>query len=66
MIYINDKEHTFNSNQSLSDLFKNLNIDVAKGVAIALNEKVIPRSQWNNQKINDRDKLLLIKATQGG
>ncbi len=66
MIYINDKAHPFEQEQSLTDLLKNLKMDVAKGIAVAVNNKVIPRSEWNNCKINSDDKLLLIKATQGG
>lgn len=66
MIYINDKAHVFEQERSLTDLFKDLNMDVAKGIAVAVNNKVIPRSEWNDHKINTNDKLLLIKATQGG
>ena len=66
MIYINDKAHPFEQEQSLTDLFENLKMDVAKGIAVALNNKVVPRSEWTNCKINHNDKLLLIKATQGG
>ena len=66
MIYINDQEHLFEEEQSLTDLFKSLKIDAMKGVAVALNNAVIPRSEWNNYIIKQNDKLLLIKATQGG
>lgn len=66
MIYINDKAHVFEQEQSLHDLFFNLNMDVAKGIAVAVNNKVIPRSEWNDYRVNKSDKLLLIKATQGG
>jgi len=53
-------------NQSIDDLMRTLKMDIGKGVAIALNNKVIPRSEWVNCKINRNDKLILIKATQGG
>ncbi len=66
MIYINDKAQPFEKEQSLTDLLKNLKMDVNKGIAVALNNKVIPRSEWNNCIVNRNDKLLLIKATQGG
>ena len=66
MIYINDKGHAFEQTQSLTDLFHTLNLDVAKGVAVALNNKVIPRIEWSNCMINRNDKIILIKATQGG
>lgn len=66
MIYINDKAHVFEQERSLTELFKELKMDVAKGIAVAVNNKVVPRSEWNDCKINTNDKLLLIKATQGG
>ena len=66
MIYINDKEYSFTPEQSLVDLFNSLKMDIKKGVAIALNNKVVPRTEWGKQKLNTNDKILLIKATQGG
>jgi sulfur carrier protein len=66
MIYINDKAYSFEKSQPLSDLFCTLKMETGKGVAIALNNKVIPRVEWNTCIINDTDKLILIKATQGG
>ncbi len=66
MIYINDNAHVLEQEQSLNDLFNCLKMEVKKGVAVAVNSKVIPRSQWTNFQIRDNDKLLLITATQGG
>lgn len=37
-----------------------------KGIAVALNERVIPKSQWSTTKLNDKDAILLLTATQGG
>ena len=66
MIYINDKAYALEQTQSLSELFQTLNIDVAKGVAVAVNNKVLPRSEWGKSKVEKNDKIILIKATQGG
>jgi sulfur carrier protein len=37
-----------------------------KGIAVAINEGVIPRQQWDSYIIQPNDKVLVIKATQGG
>jgi sulfur carrier protein len=66
MIYINDKAHAFEQTASLTELFHSLKMDIGKGVAVALNNKVIPRVDWPNCVVNANDKLILIKATQGG
>lgn len=66
MIYINDKTYPFEKPQSLSDLFGSLKMDVSKGIAVALNNKVMPRADWDKSIVNTNDKIILIKATQGG
>jgi sulfur carrier protein len=66
MIYINDNAHPIEQPGSLTDLLLNLKIMPDKGVAIALNNKVIPRSEWTNIIVNNNDRIILIKATQGG
>ncbi len=37
-----------------------------KGIAVALNNQVMPRAQWPATPLNDRDTILIITATQGG
>lgn len=37
-----------------------------KGVAVALNNKVISKTEWGIKKILHKDNVLIIKATQGG
>lgn len=37
-----------------------------KGIAIALNNRIIPQSFWAETFLNDKDSILIITATQGG
>ncbi|OCX50431.1 thiamine biosynthesis protein ThiS [Mucilaginibacter sp. PPCGB 2223] len=37
-----------------------------QGMAIAINETIVPKIQWGNCKLNPGDKIIIIKATQGG
>ena len=37
-----------------------------KGIAVALNNRIIPQSSWPETFLNDKDSILLITATQGG
>ena len=39
---------------------------LAQGVAIALNNRMIPRTQWAEQTVKDGDSLVIIKAACGG
>lgn len=36
------------------------------GIAVALNDRVIPRAQWTSTPIISHAELLIITATQGG
>lgn len=37
-----------------------------KGIAVALNNRIIPQSLWVETFLNDKDSILIITATQGG
>ncbi len=36
------------------------------GIALAINNTVIPKSNWNSHPIQETDDILIISATQGG
>tara|TARA_R110000868_G_scaffold25380_6_gene98979 strand:- start:8940 stop:9146 length:207 start_codon:yes stop_codon:yes gene_type:complete len=36
------------------------------GIAIAINNTVIPKSNWNSHSLQETDIILIISATQGG
>jgi len=38
----------------------------AKGIAIAVNDCVVPSSKWNTHALNEGDKILVVTATCGG
>lgn len=37
-----------------------------KGIAIALNNRIVPQSAWAETFLKDQDSILIITATQGG
>ena len=66
MIFINGETFQFESTKNLSLFFKELHVETPKGIAVAINNKVIPRSRWDQHLVNDNDHIIIIKATQGG
>ncbi|MHB1687615.1 MAG: sulfur carrier protein ThiS [Ignavibacteriaceae bacterium] len=66
MIYINDEEYPFAEEKSLETILLQLNFYTSTGIAVAINNVVIPKIEWNNYLINDNDEIIIIKATQGG
>lgn len=37
-----------------------------RGVAIAFNDEVVVKSQWNKLTVQEGDRLEIVRATQGG
>jgi sulfur carrier protein len=40
--------------------------DKTKGIAVAVNQTVIPKTSWETTELKENDKVMIIKATQGG
>lgn len=40
--------------------------DKQKGIAVAIAERVVPKTNWATTVLSDKDEVLIIKATQGG
>ncbi|AGA79784.1 sulfur carrier protein ThiS [Echinicola vietnamensis] len=53
-------------NLSLSGMLQQQQIDATRGMALAVNDQVIPKSEWDHYQVSENDKILIIKATQGG
>ena len=65
-ILINNQKHTVVEDITLQTIANTQLGSKQKGVAIAINETVIPKSNWETQFIQSNDHILIIKATQGG
>ncbi len=63
-IIVNNQSHNIKS-QSLTEMIEELSIET-KGVAIALNNKVIPRAQWSETSLSDADNVVIVSAVFGG
>lgn len=65
-IYVNDKPTEVKQNTSINSLLKLMNIESFQGIAIGINDQVIPRNEWELNLLKENDKVLLIRASQGG
>ena len=66
-IKINGEELILNEQMNLSEFIKmRLNTNEPKGVAVALNETIIPKSKWSDTSINENDNVEIVHAVQGG
>ncbi|MBR4119143.1 MAG: sulfur carrier protein ThiS [Bacteroidales bacterium] len=64
-IVLNKKEIELKDNSTITMLIENMSI-VTTGIAIAVNNKVIRRNEWQNYILKDNDKVIVIKAVCGG
>lgn len=50
----------------LNEILSELQFTDTKGLAVAVNLKVIPKENWITTTLNENDQLVVITATQGG
>jgi sulfur carrier protein len=65
-ITINQSLTEIPERSSVEELLASLFADSSKGIAVAINQTVVPKSKWAAHIILPNDKITLIKATQGG
>ena len=65
-ISINKELKTISTDSRLIQLLKDIKLIDKKGIAIAVNDQVITRNNWEQFQLNENDKITIIKATQGG
>ena len=66
-IKINGEIIELNEKMDLSEFVAlRLNGKEPRGIAVALNEMIIPKSKWNETVLNDNDNVEIVHAVQGG
>ncbi len=51
---------------TLADLLEIKGLADKTGIAVALNNTVVPRTEWQTTRLSEDDKILLIGASYGG
>ena len=65
-IRVNDQPREVADRATLLDLLQELALAGRKGVAVAVNDTVVPRGDWPARPLAASDRVLVIQATQGG
>ena len=65
-IWANDKPRTVADDAMLTHLLGELGLAERRGVAVAVNDRMVPRSSWSVHALAAGDRVLVIQATQGG
>ena len=64
-VNVNNQNHSFKEPVKLEELLEQLNIQ-ASGIAIAINNEIISKPQWEHTLVEEGSNVLVIRATQGG
>jgi sulfur carrier protein len=65
-VYFNNDLIDLDNNSYLSQIIKQKGLNEKKGIAVAVNNVVIQRSQWTSYLLQENDKILIVTATKGG
>ncbi|QNK76302.1 sulfur carrier protein ThiS [Winogradskyella sp. PAMC22761] len=64
-IKVNQEDHHILENITLQEFVENLKIQTS-GIAIAINNTVVKKTDWSSRLLQNNDDILIIKSTQGG
>lgn len=64
---INNQEKQYDQTELTVQQLLDIEIPHAQnGIAIAIDDSIVPKSNWNSTPIEENSSVLIIKATQGG
>ena len=64
-IYINQKEIETQDSISIKELLDMQQMSI-EGTAIAIDNKLVPKNEWNDRILTEGNKITIIRATFGG
>jgi len=65
-ILINGQATDVAQNSTISDVLDHISQTQNGGIAVAINDMVVTKRKWATSQVAEGDKILIIKASQGG
>lgn len=65
-IQINDEQKVVPEGITVNDVVLSILQLNSAGMAIAINDSIVPRHLWESSQLQPNDKMLVIKAASGG
>lgn len=65
-VLVNNEPRPLDSGTMLQNLLQKLGMEDQHGFAVAVNNEVIPKTNWDTHSLQENDNILIITATQGG
>jgi sulfur carrier protein len=64
-VSVNGKTHRFEPGTTVEDIVRRLT-PTGEGCAVAINDAVVPRSDWSSRVLAAGDRVEVLTAAQGG
>ncbi len=65
-VMVNGEMKRYRHPITVQEMLETLSLPSLVGLAIAVNEEVLSRAQWNEVLLKPMDRVIIIKATAGG
>lgn len=65
-LFINNEIQEFEEGISLKFVLEQHQLTEKNGIAVAVNEEIIPKNKWEQTTLFDGDKIIVIGAVAGG
>ncbi len=65
-VTVNQQKKTIEEGATLDTLMSTLGYESREGIAVAVNDEVVPKGEWARDVLHESDKITIITATQGG
>jgi sulfur carrier protein len=66
-VLLNGSEAEFADGATVQTAVESLDLPAAgRGVAVAVDTEVVPRTQWNTHKLDEGARVEILRAIQGG
>ncbi len=65
-VFVNNNSINLTTVATLHQVLEQQHLHEQRGIAVAVNNHVIPKAEWQQKVLNNNDKITVIRATQGG
>lgn len=65
-VLVNNKLYAVQPETTVAALLQFIQLTTRKGIAVAVNQQVVPRPRWSDVTLRPADHVTIIQATQGG
>ncbi len=66
IVFVNNNLLEMKEPEKIPGILQLVNIPDSNGIAVAVNNAVVPRAEWESFTVHENDQLTVIRATQGG